>query len=113
MLAQRTVSVESRLSHSELWELSEFLKSEVVTALEKVFVVPSAGIDYAESTTLHINGADGNEKRILIREYSTAGLQEKGKLPAALVVLMDKIEEIEKSASLSGKPAKIACAVPD
>ena len=111
-LVEQTVSVESHLSHSDLLEVSDFLKSGVVMALEKVFVVPSAGIDFTESTTIHINGTDGNEKRITIREYSTAGLEEKGKLPAALVVLMGKIEEIEKSASLRGKPAKIPCVVP-
>lgn len=53
------------------------------------------------------------EKSISIRDYSAAGLEEKSKLPAALIVLLDKIEKIEKSASLRGKTAKISCLVPD
>jgi hypothetical protein len=44
----------------------------------------------------------GNEKCIETRDYGEAGLEQKGQLSGALLVLMDKIEEIEKSAVLKG-----------
>jgi len=109
VLVEQSVSVESHLSNSDRLEVSDFLKSDMVTALGNQFFVPSAGIDYGEEATIYIEGPDGNEKRISIRDYSTAGLEEKSRLPAALIVLLDKIEKIEKSASLRGKAAKISC----
>jgi len=47
------------------------------------------------------------EKRISIYDYGTAGLERNSQLPGALIVLMDKIDEIKKKAALKGKATKI------
>jgi hypothetical protein len=62
-----------------------------------------------------LRGPVGNEKCVEIRDYGEAGLEQKGQLPEALIVLMDKIEEIEKVAALKGKTTRIPsnCSVPD
>jgi sulfur carrier protein ThiS len=105
-LVEQTVSVESQLTRADLLELTGFLESNVVKALGESFVVPHSPIDYSESATVHIIGPSGNEKAVSINGYSVAGLEQKSQLPGTLVVLMDKIEEIEKAAALKGKDTK-------
>jgi hypothetical protein len=114
-LLERVVCVESHLNRADLFEVSGFLKSDVIRVLEKSFVIPHPIVDYAEGATVCLGGPVGNEKCIEIREYDEAGLEQKGQLPGALIVLMDKIEEIEKAAVLKGKATKIPsnCSVPD
>jgi hypothetical protein len=114
-LLERVVSVESHLSRPDLLNVSDFLKSDVITVLEKGFAIPHAFVDYQDGATVCLGGPEGNEKCIEIRDYGEADLQQKGQLPGALIVLMDKIAEIEKAAVLKGKTTKIPsnCSVPD
>lgn len=112
-LVELTVSVERHLTRAELFEISGFLESDVVKALGDGFNIPHNPIDYWESATIHIISPDGNEKDILIRDYGEASLEQRGQLPGALIVLMDKIEEIEKAAALKGKATKIPTDCPE
>lgn len=107
VLLEQAFSVESRLSRADLLELPVFLESEAVQGLRDSFAVPHVFIDYHESTTVEINGSDAKQKRIVTYDYGTADLERKSQLPAALVVLMDKIEEIKNQAALKGKTANI------
>jgi hypothetical protein len=113
-LLERVVSVESHLSRPDLLDVSDFLKSDVITVLEKGFVIPHHFVDYAEGATVCLDSPAGNEKCIGIRDYGEASLEQKGQLPGALIVLMDKIEEIEKAAVFKGKTTKTPsdCLVP-
>lgn len=106
VLVEETVSVESYLSRADLFELPDFLESEGVKGLNDSIVILHVFIDYHESATLYVNGSDGKEKEISIYDYGTAGLERKSQLPGALIVLMDKIEEIKKEATLKGKAMK-------
>src|SRR5208282_4155023 len=106
-LLRQTVSVESRIAQDDLLELRRFLESESVKALAESFVVPHSPIDYSESATIHIEGPNGDGKSVSIDAYSVADLEQKSRLPGALIVLMNKIEEIEKTAALRGKATKI------
>jgi hypothetical protein len=106
-LLEQTVSVESHLTQSDLLELRRFLESDAVQVLAESFVVPHSPIDYSESATIHIIGPNGNSKPVSIDAYSVADLEQKSQLPGALIVLMDKIEEIEKAAIIKGKATKI------
>jgi hypothetical protein len=112
-LLERTVSVESQLTRAELFEISRFLESEVVKAIGASFVIPYSHIDYSESAKVHIFGPDGDERTISINGYAVAGLEQKSQLPGALIVLMDKIEEIEKTAALKGKGAQFPLDCPE
>ena len=106
-LLEQTVSVESHLTHLNLSELRHFLESDAVKMLAESFVVPHSPIDYSQSATIHIIGPGGNSKAVSIDAYSVADLEQKSQLPGALIVLMDKIEEIEKAAAVKGKATKI------
>jgi len=106
-LVERVVSVESHLSSPDLLDVSDFLKSDVITALQKGFVISHPFVDYQEGVTVCLGGPAGNEKCIEIRDYGEADLEQKGQLPGALIVLMDKIGKIEKTAILKGKTTKI------
>jgi hypothetical protein len=106
-LLEQTVSVELHLARAELSEISGFLESDVVRALGESFAIPHNPIDYWESATIHIFGPNGNEKSVSLRDYGEASLDQRSQLPGALIVLMDKIEEIEKAAALKGKATKI------
>jgi hypothetical protein len=99
-------AVESQLTRADLLELTGFLESNVARALGESFVVPRSPIDYAESATVQIIGPNGNEKADSINGYGAAGLEQKNQLPETLIVLMDKIEEIEKAAARKSKDTK-------
>jgi hypothetical protein len=107
-LLEQVVSVESYLSRVDLLDVSGFLKSDVITVLEKGFVIPHPFVDYAEGTTVCLGASVSDEKCIEIRDYGEADLEQKGQLPGALIVLMDKIEEIEKASVLTGKTTKVS-----
>jgi hypothetical protein len=45
-------------------------------------------------------------KQISIREFYVASLEEKTRYPAAVIILMGKIDEIEQEALDKGKPTE-------
>jgi hypothetical protein len=107
VLLEQTVSVESHLARADQFELPDFLESEDIKGLKDSIGIPHVFIDYHESATIYIVGSDGKEKRISIYDYGTASLEKKSQLPGPLIVLMDKIEEIKKEATLKGKTPTI------
>ena len=102
ILLERTVSVERSLTGAELFEISTFLESDVVKALDTSFALPHVPADYNEGTTVYIGEQEQAAKRISIRDYGEADLEEKSRLPGALILLMDQIEVIEKAAVTKG-----------
>ena len=112
-LLEQTLSVESHLNRAELLSVSDFLSSDIVNALAESFAVPHVYIDYMESATVSFTGQDTKEKRISIFDYGEASLEQKSRLPAALIVLMDKIAEIKKTATLKGKVTKNPAECPE
>jgi hypothetical protein len=102
---ENMVSLEHHLGDGDKWELSSFLESKVLKNLPEKFGPPRQPIDYFESVTVQIIAPDGKKKNISTREFYVAGLEEKSHYPSALIVLMDKIDEIEREANEKGKPA--------
>ena len=105
---EKTVSVEYHLEPGDEWELDSFLHSKAVRKLPTKFGPPHTAIDYSERVTVRIEGPNGTEKSISTREFYVASLQEKSKYPSALILLMDKIDEVEKEANEKGKPTSIS-----
>jgi len=101
---ENTVSVEHHLGDGDKWELSSFLESKVLKSLPEKFDPPHQPIDYFESVTVRIIAPNGKQKQISTREFYMANLEEKSRYPSALIVLMDKIDEIEREANEKGKP---------
>jgi hypothetical protein len=104
---EKIVSVEHRLEGGDEWELSSFIESKALKGLPDKFAPPHRPIDYFEDVTVRLIGPNGTERRISTREFYVASLEEKSRYPSALIVLMDKIDEIEKAANEKGKPAEI------
>jgi hypothetical protein len=104
---EHTVSVEHKLEDGDSWELSSFLDSKAVRRLPGKFDPPHRPIDYLEAVSVKIVDSKGKTKQILTREYYVASLEEKTRYPATLIVLMDKISEIEKEANDKGKPIAV------
>lgn len=104
---EHTTSVEHQLEESDVWELSSFLESKTLKRLPEEFAPPHRPIDYFENVTVQIISPNGNEKKISTREFYVADLEEKTRYPSALIVLMDKIDQIENEANTKGKPAEI------
>jgi len=104
---ERIVSAEHTLDGANLWAISSFIESEVVRSLPGKFGPLRRPIDYFEYVLVEIVDSKGRSKKISTREYYVASLREKTKYPAALILLMDKINEIKKEASSKGKPAAI------
>jgi hypothetical protein len=99
-----TVSVEHHLGDGDKWELSSFLESKTVKSLPQKFDPPHPPIDYFENVTVRIIAPDGRQKQISAREFYVANLEEKSRYPSALLVLMNRINEIEQEANEKGKP---------
>jgi hypothetical protein len=112
-LLEQTLSIESHLNRAELLGVSDFLSSGILNAIGKSFVVPHVYFDYVEAATVSFTGQDAKEKRISIFDYGEASLEQKSRLPAALIVLMDKIAEIKKAATLNGKATKTPAECPE
>lgn len=93
---ERSKSLEFKMDELDVGELSDFLQSKVVKALPEKFAPPHPPIDYFEEITVQLNDLKGHMKKISMREFFVADLEEKSKYPSALIVLMGKIEEIEK-----------------
>lgn len=102
-----TVSVEHHLTDTDVWELSRFLQSKPVARLAEKFGPPHPAIDYFEQVTASIMSVKGQSKTISTQEYYTADLAEKSRYPSALILLMDRINEIETEAKTKGRPTEI------
>lgn len=104
---EHTVSKEYRLEDYDVSGLSDFLQSKAVKKLRENFAPPHRPIDYIEGITVQVIGPKGKLKQISTREFYVASLEEKTRYPSALILLMNKIEEIEKVVSDKGKPTEI------
>lgn len=104
---EHKVSVEHQLDEGDVFELSTFLESKAIKRLPERFAPPHPAIDYIENTAVQITLPRGLPKQISTREFYVADLEEKTRYPAALIVLMERIDEIEKEASDKGKPTEI------
>jgi hypothetical protein len=87
--------------------LSDLLESKALKRLPKKFDPPHRPIDYFERISVQIITTSGKVKQISTREFYVASLDEKARYPGALIVLMDKIDEIEHQANVKGKPIDI------
>lgn len=91
------------------WQISqfmEFLQSKSVGRLKPYFAPPHEPIDYFETSTVHVFLPAGKSKQLQTREYYVASLVEKAKYPSALILLMDKIEQLEDTVTEKGTPTK-------
>lgn len=104
---ERLASLRRRLEDTDVWELSSFLKSGTVRKLHEYFGPPHRSVDYIESNTVRITLPNGATKRISTREFYVASLEEEARYPSALVVLMRKIDEIERQVNSNGTPADV------
>jgi hypothetical protein len=104
---ENTTSVEYHLEGYEIEGLSELFQSKAVKGLPEEFAPPHRPVDYIEITSVQMALPKGKSKQISTREYYVASLKEKTRYPAALVVLMEKIDAIEKVALDKGKPTEI------
>jgi hypothetical protein len=98
-------SREYRFPDKDSWQVSEFgelIHSKAVRRLKSYFPPPHRPIDFVEISTALPFLPDGKSKQIVVREYYVASLAEKAKYPSALVLLMDRIEQIENKVSEKG-----------
>ncbi len=91
----------------DISELRRLLKTKSVKNLRGAFGPPHRPIDYFENTSVQMRGPNGQSNQITTREYYVASLDEKVKYPSALIVLMDKINEIQRLAEDKGKPVEV------
>jgi hypothetical protein len=103
---ERTISVEYQLEYGDELALSSFLESKALRKIPDKFAPPHRPVDYFENVVLRIISANGGEKQTSIREFYVASLEEKSRYPSALVLLMDKVDEIEKAVNEKGKPVE-------
>jgi hypothetical protein len=104
--SETSMSVEYHLEGYEIEGLSELFASKALKGLPEEFAPPHRPVDYIEITSVQMALPKGKSKQISTREYYVASLKEKTRYPAALVVLMEKIDAIEKVALDKGKPTE-------
>jgi hypothetical protein len=104
---EHTVTVAGQLEDTDIWDLRQFLESKAVRRLPEKFGPPHKPVDYFERVSVEIPGNKGNTKKLSTREYYVADLKEKTRYPSALIVLMDRITQIEEVATTKGKPTEI------
>jgi hypothetical protein len=104
---EHTISLEHHLEDTDTWDLSAFLGSKPVRRLSGAFAPPHTPVDYIENVTVHIMSPTGKQRQISTREFYAASLEEKSRYPPALIVLMSKIDEIEKEANDKGTPTEV------
>ncbi len=104
---EHTISTEYQMDEFLISELTRLLKTKSVKNLRDAFGPPHAPIDYFENTSVQMRASNGHSKQITAREYYVASLDEKTKYPSALIVLMDKIDEIQRLAEEKGKPVEV------
>jgi len=105
--SERTSAFTYKLDDGDLQELSSFLESKAVARLPENFGPPHKPVDYFESVSVEIPRSRKDSKKISTREYYVADLTEKTQYPSALVLLMDRIDQIEKTAASTGKPTEV------
>ena len=102
--SEKATSVEDRLEDVDIGELSSFLQSKAVIRISDKYPPPHRPIDYFDEVSVTIIAPNGQTKRISTREFYVASLEEKSRYPSSLIILMDKIDEIEKQAVDRGQP---------
>jgi hypothetical protein len=107
---EKTYARAYQFPERDSWEISsfiEFLESKPVRRLKSYFPPPHTAIDYFETTTVRWTPKNGKEKQVQTREYYVASLIEKTKYPAALIILMGKIEELENTVHEKGTDVEV------
>ena len=102
---EQTISLEHKLEEGDIDELSTFFESNAFKRLPEQFSPPHAPIDYIESISVQTMTPKGKSKHIAVREFYVASLEEKTRYPAALILLMGRIDEIEQATLDKGKQA--------
>ena len=102
-----TEAYEYKLENFSASELPRFVHSSSVTTLADSFDTPHRAVDYLESVNVTIPLADGSKKSINTRQYYVSSLTEKSKYPSALIVLMEKLQELEKQVVEKGKKVEV------
>ena len=105
--SEKSESREYRFPERDSWQIEnflDFLQSKPLRLLDSYFPPPHKPIDYIETSTVEVLLPKGKIKQISTREYYVASLVEKARYPSALIILMDKIEELEHIVSERGKP---------
>jgi hypothetical protein len=98
---ERTSAFSYVLVDFRLEELASFLKSKAVRKLREKFGPPHKAVDYAERVSVEIPDGNGPPKRLSTAEYHVADLEEKTRYPSAFILLMDRIDQIEREATAS------------
>jgi len=104
---ESTTSREYRFPERDSWQVSgyvDFLKSRAMRKLNSYFPPPHLPIDYVETSTVEVFFPTGKRKQVQAREYYVASLEEKAKYPSALIILMDKLEQLEDTVAQKGVP---------
>jgi hypothetical protein len=102
---EHTVSKEFAFDELDLEDFFDFLQSKPVEKLAEKFGPPHPPIDYIEFISLEFTGRKGRLQRLSTREFYVADMEEMTRYPSALLVLMQKIDEIEHKVDDKGKPA--------
>jgi hypothetical protein len=107
--------VESRGEHTfsklyafdslDIEDFFDFLQSKPVEKLAEKFGPPHPPIDFFEFISLEFTGRKGKLQKLSTREFYIADLEEMTHYPSALLVLMQKLDEIEHTVGDKGKPA--------
>jgi hypothetical protein len=106
---ESTTSREYRFPERDSWQVSgyvDFLRSRALRKLNSYFPPPHRPIDYVETSTVEVFFPTGKRKQIQAREYYVASLEEKAKYPSALIILMDKLEQLEDTVAQKGIPTQ-------
>jgi len=106
---ESTASREYRFPERDSWQVSgyvDFLQSGALRKLNSYFPPPHRPIDYVETSTVEVFFPNGKRKQIQAREYYVASLEEKAKYPSALIILMDRLEQLEDTVAQKGIPTQ-------
>jgi len=100
---EHLVSKEFIFDELDLLDFFDYLKSKPVQKLPEIFGPPHQPIDYIEMIALEFTGRKDKLQKISTREFFVTDLEERARYPAALIVLMLKLDEIERKVSSEGK----------
>lgn len=104
--SEKTETSEYQIPQGDRWqmqELADFTKSKSVAHLSSSFPPSHPPIDFVENSTIGIMLPNGKTKTITVREYYSASLVERAKYPSALVLLMERLAQIEDEVAQKGK----------
>ncbi len=107
---EKRESREYRFPERDSWQVSafaDFLQSKAVRRLKSYFPAPHRPIDFFETSTVELFLPNGQTKQLRTQEYYVASLVEKAKYPSALIILMDRIKELENTVVDKGTPSEI------